>query len=250
MRTGECEENCRLANLAFTPRKDKISRIKPSQNLTEAGTLRKRAQRACSQCHSQKTKCSGDLPQCKRCESLSLACEYLPAKRKFTNVRLNHPATVAEEMPSTPASVQSPGMMATPTPSVVVPPQPPPAMSVPPPPPSTVASAATMATTSSAPPSQSPNTATSSHTLEDAAESKPTFPGNFPLAIEMGGLNAEYDLLSGFCSRNFLLTLHQGIALAEEFPTTSHGCLLRASILAAMSRFLPPRDCLSSGLCS
>lgn len=168
---------------------DKISRIKPSQSLTEAGTLRKRAQRACSQCHSQKTKCSGDLPQCKRCESLSLACEYLPAKRKFTNVRLNNPAAVPEEMPSTPATSQSPSVMATPTPTMAIPPA---ANSVPPPqPPSTVGSSTVM-TTSSAPPSQSPVTGTSSHTMEAPPDSKPVFPGNFPLAIETGALNAEY----------------------------------------------------------
>ncbi|KAG6004288.1 hypothetical protein E4U21_001185 [Claviceps maximensis] len=65
-----------------------IARTTPSHSHTEAGTLRKRAQRACSQCHAHKTKCSGDLPRCKRCESGGLACEYTPAKRRFTNIRV------------------------------------------------------------------------------------------------------------------------------------------------------------------
>lgn len=64
-----------------------MSRTTPSASHTEAGTLRKRAQRACSQCHSHKTKCSGDLPRCRRCEASNLVCEYTPTKRKFTNVR-------------------------------------------------------------------------------------------------------------------------------------------------------------------
>ncbi|KAH7023724.1 fungal transcriptional regulatory protein [Ilyonectria destructans] len=67
----------------------KVSRTTPSQSHTEAGTVRKRAQRACSQCHSHKTKCSGDLPKCKRCEEGDLACEYTPAKRNFASVPIN-----------------------------------------------------------------------------------------------------------------------------------------------------------------
>lgn len=67
----------------------KISRTAPSQSHTEAGTVRKRAQRACSQCHSHKTKCSGDLPKCQRCEVGDLACEYTPAKRNFASVPSN-----------------------------------------------------------------------------------------------------------------------------------------------------------------
>ncbi|KAH7162379.1 fungal transcriptional regulatory protein [Dactylonectria estremocensis] len=67
----------------------KVLRSTPSHSHTEAGTVRKRAQRACSQCHSHKTKCSGDLPKCKRCEANDLACEYTPAKRKFTHVPVN-----------------------------------------------------------------------------------------------------------------------------------------------------------------
>ncbi|KAF7543730.1 hypothetical protein G7046_g9942 [Stylonectria norvegica] len=65
----------------------KVSRTTPSHIHTEAGTLRKRAQRACSQCHVHKTKCSGDLPRCKRCEAAGMNCEYTAAKRKFANVR-------------------------------------------------------------------------------------------------------------------------------------------------------------------
>ncbi|TWU77358.1 hypothetical protein ED733_005696 [Metarhizium rileyi] len=73
-----------------------VSRTTPSHSHTEAGTLRKRAQRACSQCHSHKTKCSGDLPRCKRCEAGGLPCEYTPAKRRFTNVRFQKADNAAE----------------------------------------------------------------------------------------------------------------------------------------------------------
>ncbi|KAG6221850.1 hypothetical protein E4U34_001773 [Claviceps purpurea] len=65
-----------------------IARSTPSHSHTEAGTLRKRAQRACSQCHAHKTKCSGDLPRCKRCVSGGWECEYKPAKRRFTSLAL------------------------------------------------------------------------------------------------------------------------------------------------------------------
>ncbi|KAG5963960.1 hypothetical protein E4U56_002534 [Claviceps arundinis] len=65
-----------------------IARSTPSHSHTEAGTLRKRAQRACSQCHAHKTKCSGDLPRCKRCVSGGWECEYRPAKRRFTGLVL------------------------------------------------------------------------------------------------------------------------------------------------------------------
>ncbi|KAI9166673.1 transcriptional regulatory protein [Paramyrothecium foliicola] len=79
--------------------KDKVSRTTPSQSHTEAGTLRKRAQRACRQCHAHKTKCSGDLPRCKRCDAANLPCEYTPAKRKFANVPVK-PSSNPEEVPS------------------------------------------------------------------------------------------------------------------------------------------------------
>jgi hypothetical protein len=62
------------------------SRTIPSQSVTEAGTARKRVQRACTQCHSHKTKCSGDLPKCKRCETSDLVCEYAPGRRRFSNI--------------------------------------------------------------------------------------------------------------------------------------------------------------------
>lgn len=81
---------------------DRVSRTTPNAIHTEAGTLRKRAQRACGQCHSHKTKCSGDLPRCKRCEASNLVCEYMPTKRKFTNVRFNA-AAGAEGQESAPA---------------------------------------------------------------------------------------------------------------------------------------------------
>ncbi|KAK3940478.1 hypothetical protein QBC46DRAFT_434535 [Diplogelasinospora grovesii] len=65
---------------------ERVSRTTPSRLHTEAGTPRKRAQRACQSCHAHKTKCSGDIPRCKRCEEADLKCEYAPAKRKFSTV--------------------------------------------------------------------------------------------------------------------------------------------------------------------
>ncbi|KYK60152.1 hypothetical protein DCS_01287 [Drechmeria coniospora] len=64
----------------------------PCLSHTEAGTLRRRAQRACRECHSHKTKCSGDLPRCKRCELSNLSCEYTPAKRRFASLRTQQSA--------------------------------------------------------------------------------------------------------------------------------------------------------------
>ena len=67
---------CRLA--------EKVLRTTPSQSHTEAGTPRRRAQRACAECHLHKTKCSGELPQCKRCRANNLGCVYTAAKRNFS----------------------------------------------------------------------------------------------------------------------------------------------------------------------
>ncbi|OAQ89329.1 fungal transcriptional regulatory protein [Purpureocillium lilacinum] len=92
-----------------------VSRTTPSHSHTEAGTLRKRAQRACSQCHSHKTKCSGDLPRCKRCEASNLNCEYTPAKRRFTNVRFQNAPKSSEVHSSAPS--KSPDDTASPLPS-------------------------------------------------------------------------------------------------------------------------------------
>ncbi|KAH8879854.1 hypothetical protein GQ53DRAFT_853055 [Thozetella sp. PMI_491] len=64
----------------------KVSRTTPSRSHTEAGTVRRRAQRACQNCHIHKTKCSGELPQCKRCDVNGLVCEYMPTKRNFSSV--------------------------------------------------------------------------------------------------------------------------------------------------------------------
>ena len=45
--------------------------------------MRKRAQRACGECHAHKSKCSGDLPSCQRCVGLGILCVYMPPKRKL-----------------------------------------------------------------------------------------------------------------------------------------------------------------------
>ncbi|KAK7952568.1 uncharacterized protein PG986_008296 [Apiospora aurea] len=83
----------------------KLARITPTGTVTEAGTIRKRAQRACANCHRHKAKCSGDLPACSRCRSSSLACEYAPSKRRFVNVAVS-PEQAEPEMSSTSASVK------------------------------------------------------------------------------------------------------------------------------------------------
>jgi hypothetical protein len=86
--TGPFLRHC--DELVLTSATGKVSRTLPSRSHTEAGTERKRAQRACQQCHIHKTKCSGDLPACKRCTGAGLACEYLPAKRKFAAIPHNN----------------------------------------------------------------------------------------------------------------------------------------------------------------
>ncbi|RDA87587.1 hypothetical protein CP532_4005 [Ophiocordyceps camponoti-leonardi (nom. inval.)] len=100
------ELSCNFAN-AEDHDETTVSRTTPSHSHTEAGTLRKRAQRACSQCHSHKTKCSGDLPRCKRCEAANLPCEYTPAKRRFTNVRFQSSAAKPPDENNPPASAAS-----------------------------------------------------------------------------------------------------------------------------------------------
>lgn len=92
-RDDPCDNCCRLklkCSFAHPPNgsqpSDKVARITPNGTVTEAGTLRKRAQRACQQCHAHKTKCSGDLPRCARCQLNDLPCEYTPSKRKFANL--------------------------------------------------------------------------------------------------------------------------------------------------------------------
>lgn len=62
-----------------------VSRVTPSQHVTEAGTPRKRAQRACTQCHAHETKCSGSMPTCARCAKLAIECVYRPSKRNFSS---------------------------------------------------------------------------------------------------------------------------------------------------------------------
>ncbi|PNY23821.1 transcriptional regulatory protein [Tolypocladium capitatum] len=117
---GPCT-NCSRLDLAcnFTKAEEEdeaaVSRTTPSHSHTEAGTLRKRAQRACSQCHSHKTKCSGDLPRCKRCEAANLACEYTPAKRKFTNVRIQNSPKSNGNNPPTPGSASRSDGIVSPT---------------------------------------------------------------------------------------------------------------------------------------
>ncbi|KAK6843683.1 zinc finger transcription factor 1 [Apiospora arundinis] len=95
----------------------KLARITPTGTVTEAGTIRKRAQRACANCHRHKAKCSGDLPACSRCRSAFLTCEYAPSKRRFANVAASFEQAAEPETTSTSVSVKeqhSPGSQTTP----------------------------------------------------------------------------------------------------------------------------------------
>ncbi|KAK7949754.1 hypothetical protein PG988_016393 [Apiospora saccharicola] len=83
----------------------KLARITPTGTVTEAGTIRKRAQRACANCHRHKAKCSGDLPACSRCRSSSLTCEYAPSKRRFANVAVP-PESAEPDVSTTSVSVK------------------------------------------------------------------------------------------------------------------------------------------------
>ncbi|KAK8859922.1 hypothetical protein PGQ11_010656 [Apiospora arundinis] len=42
---------------------------------------RRRVRLACSNCHSRKARCSGEMPKCKRCQSQGIECIYRPTKR-------------------------------------------------------------------------------------------------------------------------------------------------------------------------
>jgi len=95
---------------------EKVLRTTPSQSHTEAGTPRRRAQRACGECHLHKTKCSGDLPRCKRCRSNDLPCVYTAARRNFSITPASEHSnpddgqallSVAMGVPSSAASIDS-----------------------------------------------------------------------------------------------------------------------------------------------
>ncbi|RAL62179.1 hypothetical protein DID88_002663 [Monilinia fructigena] len=48
---------------------------------TQAGTERKRTRKACRICHSHKARCSGTIPNCRRCEQRGYICEYESTSR-------------------------------------------------------------------------------------------------------------------------------------------------------------------------
>ncbi|KAH7141352.1 hypothetical protein B0J13DRAFT_585736 [Dactylonectria estremocensis] len=70
----------------------------PSQELTQAGTKRRRISHACATCRATKAKCSGEYP-CRRCDSHGLECRF-PVPR-----RTERAATTPEALIS-PASTQ------------------------------------------------------------------------------------------------------------------------------------------------
>lgn len=59
---------------------DQASGDVPSDQFTQAGTVRKRTRRACKPCHTLKAKCSGTLPSCQRCSQKGYTCEYATSK--------------------------------------------------------------------------------------------------------------------------------------------------------------------------
>jgi len=87
---------------------EKVLRTTPSQSHTEAGTPRRRAQRACSECHLHKTKCSGDLPRCKRCQGNNLACVYSNARRRFLSKPASEHSGQDDALQLRPASMIDP----------------------------------------------------------------------------------------------------------------------------------------------
>jgi hypothetical protein len=91
IRCRNCERldlTCSFSNLGIpdTSHEQGIDSLgEKSRDLTSytyAGTQRKRVQRACTACQSQKQRCSAEKPTCKRCLSRGFICQYLPSKRK------------------------------------------------------------------------------------------------------------------------------------------------------------------------
>ncbi|KAH6638510.1 C6 transcription factor-like protein, partial [Boeremia exigua] len=58
-----------------------IPRLKRSEDGRDAYKARQRVSRACAHCQSQKTKCTGDRPRCKRCETTDHECVYIMLKK-------------------------------------------------------------------------------------------------------------------------------------------------------------------------
>ncbi|KAH9904956.1 hypothetical protein F4778DRAFT_52890 [Xylariomycetidae sp. FL2044] len=49
--------------------------------LTSFSLPRRRVRLACTNCHSRKARCSGEMPKCARCQSQGIECVYKPTKR-------------------------------------------------------------------------------------------------------------------------------------------------------------------------
>lgn len=48
---------------------------------SRTGIPKLRAGRACTACHAHKIKCSGDSPECKRCKTRGITCDYKPRRK-------------------------------------------------------------------------------------------------------------------------------------------------------------------------
>lgn len=76
----------------------KVVRVPPSIHRTEAGTPRARAPRACNECHTHKTRCTAERPQCKRCKAMNVECVYEKSKRKSASaVSSSRPSTSSRD---------------------------------------------------------------------------------------------------------------------------------------------------------
>lgn len=87
---------------------------RPSTSADEPSTARKkRTFRSCTSCRASKTKCDGDRPTCRRCQTRSVPCTYDAGP---------DPAWTAQLVPPKPPSRISPPMPVSPvTPSVRTP---------------------------------------------------------------------------------------------------------------------------------
>ncbi|CAN8096455.1 unnamed protein product [Discula destructiva] len=84
----------------------KVVRVPPSIHRTEAGTPRARAPRACDACHTHKTRCTSEHPQCRRCKSMNIECVYQKSKRKSASASASASAAPGSRLASTPRPVE------------------------------------------------------------------------------------------------------------------------------------------------
>lgn len=75
------------------------------EQLTEAGTQRRRISRSCTECRSAKTKCSGAKPACARCLMKGTCCIYSPKNHSRSESPMGQqPKAETPFRPSSPCS--------------------------------------------------------------------------------------------------------------------------------------------------